>query len=109
VSLAERTYRQVAELERAGISRKTAFQQIAERDGVSVGAVSQRYYVAAKANGKPQARPAPTKSTSTSTPDESLSDALDRVVEILRDVIPIARMVEADAIRFRRIRELTDA
>jgi len=107
VSLAERTYRQVAELERAGISRKTAFQQIAERDGASVGAVSQRYYVAARANGKPQARPAPTKSTSTS--DESLSDALDRVVEILRDVIPIARMVEADAIRFRRIRELTDA
>jgi hypothetical protein len=79
-----------------------------------VSAISARYYAAAKAHGQTRARPsAPngrtSTATSTSTSGESMSDALDRVVEILRDLIPIARSVESDAMRFRTIRELTDA
>lgn len=102
----EATYQRVAELERAGVTRAAAFLQVAEREGITRGAVSQRYYAARPADAPPKRRPPAAARNGDDGADLGtlIETAALMVLEAARQVGELER----DAARWREVAAIVD-
>ena len=111
--LVNQTFQRIAEMERAGISRQTAFARVAETEGVTPGAISARYYTAAKTQQSTPARARTSKASSAGrqngagTIDElDVGRILEALALTLNDLVGKIAELERDAAKWREFREL---
>jgi len=104
------TYHRVAELERAGVSRHAAFDQVAEREGLTRGAVSQRYYVTKpKVTGLPApGRPKPSSKASRNGDGADLGTLIETAALMVLEAARHVAELEADAARWREVAAILD-
>jgi len=102
------TYARVAELERAGMSRSAAFERVADLEGVSKGAVSQRYYVARKGSESAPARPRARKTGATApvVDGADLGTLIETAALMVLEAVKHVRDLERDAERWREVAEI---
>jgi len=93
------------------MQRKAAFELVASREGISVGAASQRYYVARRRDEPAAGRSTPRRRPAAGpvNVDGTAASKIEQAAALLLEAIELLPATERDAQRWRAVAAIVDA